>query len=143
FHALHIPAVAKRAIFQKSNLAFDFDIQRFVGLCCTAPFPEGDNEAYYAVRHPLAVPIRVLCRPLVRSGVGPVIAACLLAALCAAISTALIYRMERVLDLRPMVAAAFAVLWTVSSTTLLLGVLPEAYGLALVALTYQGLLTAR
>jgi hypothetical protein len=143
FHALHIPAVAGSAIFQKSNLAFDFDINRFVALWCTTPFPETENEAYYAVRHPLAVSLRLLCTPLVGAGLDATMAACAIAALCAGLSAALIFKIARVLDVPVGTACAFAALWTVSATTLVLGVLPEAYGLALVALTYQFLLTAR
>jgi hypothetical protein len=143
FHAVHVSAVARGAIFQKSNLAFDFDINRFVALWCTSPFPESENEAYYAVRHPLAVSLRLICTPLVGVGMDATVAACGIAAICAGLSTTLIYRIARVLDVQPALACAFAILWALSATTLVLGVLPEAYGLALVALTYQFLMTAR
>jgi hypothetical protein len=140
---VHIPAVARGAIFQKSNLAFDFDINRFVNLWCVSPFPRGDNEAYYAVRHPLAISIRLLCMPMVDAGLDSHWAACGIAAVCAALSVVLIFRIARALEIQTPVAIAFALLWSVSATTLVLGVLPEAYGLALVALAYQFLLTVR
>src|ERR1043165_10124884 len=89
FHALHIPAVAKGAIFNKSHLAVDFDVNRFVGLWCASPFPETENEAYFAVRHPLAVTVRLVCEPLVGLGLNKTIAACAIAAACAALSVVL------------------------------------------------------
>jgi hypothetical protein len=143
FHVAHIPAVARGAIFQKSNLAFDFDIDRFVKLWCVSPFPQGDNEAYYAVRHPLAISLRLLCRPMVEAGLDPHWAACGIAAACAALSTVLVYRIARLLEVEIPASVAFALLWSVSTTTLFLGVLPEAYGLALVALAFQFLLAVR
>ena len=143
FHVAHIPAVARGVIFQKSNLAFDFDIDRFVKLWCASPFPQGDNEAYYAVRHPLAISLRLLCRPIVAAGVDPHWAASGIAAACAALSTVLVYRIARAMEVETSTAVVFGLLWSVSTTTLLLGVLPEAYGLALVTLAYQFLLTVR
>jgi hypothetical protein len=143
FHAVHIPSVARGAIFQKSNLAFDFDINRFVNLWCVSPFPRGDNEAYFAVRHPLAISVRLLCMPLVGAGLDAHLAACGIAAVCSALSVVLIYRIARALEVQTPTAIAFAALWSVSTTTLVLGVLPEAYGLALVALAYQFLLAVR
>jgi hypothetical protein len=143
FHAAHIPAVTRGAIFKKSNLAFDFDINRFVNLWCISPFPRGDNEAYYAVRHPLAVSVRLVCMPMVQAGLDPHFAACGIAAVCAALSVMLIFRIARAMDVQTPAAITFALLWSVSTTTFVLGVLPEAYGLALVALTYQFLLTTR
>src|SRR6266446_2882605 len=65
FHLWHVSMVARGAIFAKSNLAFDFDINRFVGLWCVSPFPTQENPPEYAVRHPLVVFVRLLCRPLV------------------------------------------------------------------------------
>src|SRR5882724_5938531 len=119
FHAAHIPSVARGIIFQKSNLAFDFDIDRFVNLWCVSPFPQGDNEAYYAVRHPLAISVRLLCMPLVEAGMDSHITACGIAAFCSALSAVLVYRIARELGGQIPLAGAFAVLWSVSTTTLL------------------------
>src|SRR5262245_36630242 len=112
FHALHIPAVSKGAIFQKSNLAFDFDVNRFVGLWCGSPFPERENEAYFAVRHPLAASVRLLCAPLVGAGIDQIVAACAIAAICAALSAVLTFKMARSLGVQWSAATSFAFLWT-------------------------------
>jgi hypothetical protein len=143
FHAMHLRGIADAPLFQKSNLAFDFDVNRFAGIWCQTPFPVQENEAYYAVRHPLAVSVRLICMPLVRSSIDPHMAASGIAALCAAVSTALTYKIARAFQLSPQMSALFAALWAVSTTTLVLGVLPEAYGLSLVALAYQFLIAAR
>ena len=140
FHIWHVPAVAAGAIFRKSNLAFDFDIDRFVQLWCTNPFPVDQNEDYYAVRHPLAVMVRVVCTPMVRVGLDAHIAACSIAAVCAALSSILTFRIALALDARRSMAYILTALWTVSTTSLLLGVLPETYDLAFIALAYQLLL---
>ena len=143
FHIWHVPAVAGGMIFRKSNLAFDFDIDRFVQLWCTSPFPVSQNEDYYAVRHPLAVVVRAVCSPMVRAGLDAHIAACGIAAACAALSSILTFRIALALGVQRSIAYILTALWTVSTTSLLLGVLPETYDLAFIALAYQFLLSIR
>jgi hypothetical protein len=143
FHIWNVPAVASGVIFRKSNLAFDFDIDRFVQLWCTSPFPVDQNEDYYAVRHPLAVLVRAVCLPMVRTGLDEHIAACGIAAACAALSAILTFRIALALGVQRWTAYILTALWTVSTTSLLLGVLPETYDLAFIALAYQFLLSIR
>jgi hypothetical protein len=143
FHLWHVPAIARGVIFQKDNLAFDFDIRRFVSLWAVSPFSVEQNAAYYAVRHPLVVALRVLCLPVAQIGIEPRILACGVAAAFAALSSVLAYRIARALQLSRPLAAVLTVLWTFSTASLLLGVLPEAYGLTLVALSWQLILALR
>jgi hypothetical protein len=143
FHLFNVPAVAAGEIFRKSNLAFDFDIDRFVQLWCTNPFPVNQNEDYYAVRHPLAVAVRVACLPVSRLGVDAHIAACSIAAACAALSAILTYKIAIALNVQRWTACILTALWALSTTSLLLGVLPETYDLAFIALAYQFLLSIR
>ncbi|HXI99636.1 MAG TPA: DUF6080 domain-containing protein [Micropepsaceae bacterium] len=143
FHIWNVPAAAAGTIFRKSNLAFDFDIDRFVQLWCTSPFPVDQNEDYYAVRHPLAVAVRIVCLPITRVGVEAHIAACGIAAICAALSAVLTFRIALALGVQRWPAYVLTALWAVSTTSLLLGVLPETYDLAFVALGYQFLLAIR
>ncbi len=140
FHLWHVPAIARAAIFQKSNLAFDFDINRFVALWGDSPFPTVENESYYATRHPLAVLVRLICRPLVGLGLDAHQAACSVAALTAAISAVLAFRIARAMGLGRCLAAVMTALWVFSTASLFLGVLPETYGLAFIALSLQFLL---
>jgi hypothetical protein len=143
FHLWHVPAVAAGAIFQKSNLAFDFDINRFVALWGDSPFSVADNEGYYATRHPLAVLLRLVCRPLVQAGLDAHQVACGIAALTASISAVLAFRIALGLGIKRWLAWGTTVLWVFSTAPLLLGVLPETYGLAFVALSAQFLLLIR
>jgi hypothetical protein len=143
FHLWHVPAVARGALFQKDNIAFDFDIGRFVSLWGTSPFQIEQNAAYYAVRHPLAILLRLVGRPLVANGLEPHVAACSIAAFCAALSSVLAFRIARRLGVRRYPAYLLTAMWTFSTASLLLGVLPEAYGLALVALAWQMMLAIR
>src|ERR1700742_3522086 len=82
FQLLHVPAVAKGGLFARDNLAFDFDINRFVQLWGASPFPAVENESYYAARHPLADVLRLICRPLVHAGFDAHIVACSIGAAC-------------------------------------------------------------
>ena len=143
FHVWHVPTVIKGAIFLKSNLAFDFDIDRFVQLWCAIPFPGSQNEDYYAVRHPLAISVRLVCTPLVHAGLDAHVAASAIAAACAALSAVIIVNISLMLRIRRSIASILALFWSLSTTPLLLGVLPEAYDLAILALTYQFLLSIR
>jgi hypothetical protein len=143
FHLWHAPAVARGGLFLRDNLAFDFDINRFVALWGASPFPVIENENYYAVRHPLAVLVRLVCRPLVMAGIDAHVAACAVAAFCAALSDMIVYRIALALGLRRGLAALMTLLWALSTASLLLGVLPETYDLAFVALGLQFLLTIR
>jgi hypothetical protein len=143
FHLWHVPAVARAPIFQKSNLAFDFDINRFVALWGDTPFPVAENESYYATRHPLAVLLRLVCRPLVEAGQDAHVVACTVAALTAAISAVLAFRLALALEVRRGLAYALTALWALSTASLFLGVLPETYGLAFIALSLQFLIAAR
>lgn len=143
FHLWHVPAVAAGAIFKKSNLAFDFDINRFVALWGGDPFPVAENEGYYATRHPLAVLVRLVCRPLVGAGLDAHQVACAIAALTAAASAVLAFRIALALGVKRGLAYGFTALWAFSTAPLLLGVLPETYGLAFVALSAQFLLAIR
>jgi hypothetical protein len=143
FHLWHVPSVAFAPIFRKSNLAFDFDIDRFVQLWCTSPFPIGANEDYYAVRHPLAVTVRTLCSPFVSAGLDAHLAACGVAAICAAASSVLAFNLAFLVGARRHIAYLLTALWTFSTSSLLLGVLPETYDLAFIALSYQFLLSVR
>jgi hypothetical protein len=143
FHLWHVPAVAAGAIFQKSNLAFDFDINRFVALWGGDPFPVADNEGYYATRHPLAVLVRLVCRPLVQAGLDAHQVACGIAALTAAAGAVLAFQIALALGVKRCLAYGFTALWAFSTAPLLLGVLPETYGLAFVALSAQFLLLIR
>jgi hypothetical protein len=143
FHLWHVPAVARGGIFQKDNLAFDFDIQRFVSLWGISPFQIEQNAGYYAVRHPLVILLRLVGRPLVASGLEAHVVACGIAAFCAALSSVLTFRIARALGLYRASACVLTAMWTFSTASLLLGVLPEAYGLALVGLSWQMLLAVR
>jgi hypothetical protein len=140
FHIWNVPATAGGMIFRTSNLAFDFDIDRFVQLWCTSPFPVSQNEDYYAVRHPLAVVVRIACIPITRAGLDAHFAACGIAAACAAMSSILTFRIALALGVQRSIAYILTALWTFSTTSLLLGVLPETYDLAFIALAYQFLL---
>jgi len=143
FHMWHVPSVAAGEIFRRSNLAFDFDINRFVLLWCTNPFPVSQNQDYYAVRHPMAVMVRVVCAPMVQAGVDAHFAALGIAAFCAAVSSILTFRIALALGVQRSIAYLLTILWTFSTTSLLLGVLPEAYDLAFIALAFQFLLAIR
>ncbi|MFZ4748019.1 MAG: hypothetical protein ACOYLK_14210 [Sphingomonas sp.] len=143
FHIWHVPAAAHGAIFQKENLAFDYDIRRFASLWAVTPFPVEQNDAYYAVRHPLVVAVRMLCLPFARNGLDPQTVACGIAAACSGLSSVLAYRIARTLEISCPLAVVLTGLWTFSTTSLLLGVLPETYGLALVALSWQLILALR
>lgn len=143
FHLCHVPAVARSAIFRRDNMAFDFDIGRFVSLWGDTMFQSAANPAYYAVRHPLAVLVRPFAAPLAAAGIEAPIVAGTVAALCAALSSVLAFRMARALGIDRAPAHILTAMWTFSATPLLLGVLPEAYGLALVALAWQMLLALR
>jgi hypothetical protein len=143
FHIWNVPAVAGGMIFRKSNLAFDFDIDRFASLWCKIPFQVAQNEDYYAVRHPLAVVVRVACRPMVWAGIDPNTAACGIAAVCAALSSMIAFRIALALGLGRWLAYTFTALWAISTTSILLGVLPETYDLVLIVLSYQLLISIR
>jgi hypothetical protein len=140
FHLWHVPAVAGAGIFRKSNLAFDFDIDRFVRLWGTSPFPVRQNEDYYAVRHPLAVLVRLIDRPLVAAGLDAHVAGCGIAAFCAGISALLAFRIALAAGVTRGLAYILTVLWALSAAPLILGVLPESYDLAFIALSCQFLL---
>lgn len=143
FHLWNVPFVAAGEIFRKSNLAFDFDINRFAALWCASPFPVSENEDYYAVRHPLAVAVRVVCAPLMAAGLDPPLAAASIAALCAGLSAMLTFAIATELGLGRILAHLLTVLWALSTSSLILGVLPEAYNLAFLALSLQFLLAIR
>ncbi len=142
-HLWHVPAVAAGAIFKKSNLAFDFDINRFAALWGESPFPVHENEGYYATRHPLAILVRLIARPLVATGLDLHVVACAIAALCAALSAVLAFHIALALGLKRGIAWIMTALWVFSTASLVMGVLPETYGLALVAMNAQFLLTTR
>jgi hypothetical protein len=143
FHLWHVPAVARGGVFLKDNLAFDFDIGRFVSLWGVSPFQIEQNASYYAVRHPLVILLRLVGLPLVSAGLEPHVVACGIAAVCAALSSVLMFRIARALGVDRGLAFVLTAMWTFSTASLLLGVLPEAYSLALVALSWQMLLAIR
>ena len=143
FHLSHVPAVARSTVLHKDNIAFDFDTSRFVSLWGVSPFRIDQNAAYYAVRHPLTILARLIGRPLVAVGVEPHVAASAIAALCAALSSVLAFRIARTLGVHRCAAYVLTAMWTFSAAALVLGVLPEAYALALVALSWQMLLAIR
>ena len=136
--------MTRSVIFAKNSLAFDFDIDRFVPLWGASPFPVDQNEDCPRGAPSLAVLVRLICLPLARMGLDARLAACGVAALCAALS-----RCDRLPHRAGPGAGAAAglyvmtMLWTVSTASLLLGVLPETYCLAFVALGYQALLAVR
>ncbi|HEX3755579.1 MAG TPA: DUF6080 domain-containing protein [Rhizomicrobium sp.] len=140
FHAWHIPAVAAARILHEGNLAFDFDVTRFVALWSASPFPLDANEDYYAVRHPLAILPRLAGLSLARAGVEPHVIACGIAAFCAALSSMLVFRIALALEVRRITAYVLTALWAFSAAPLILGVIPETYDLAFVALAWQFLL---
>jgi len=140
FHLWHVPAIAAAAIFRKSNLAFDFDIDRFVRLWGESPFPVHQNEDYYAVRHPLAVLVRLVDRPLVAAGLDAHVVGCSIAAFCAGVSAVLAFRIALAAGVARGLAYILTALWVFSAAPLLLGVLPESYDLAFIALSCQFLL---
>jgi Family of unknown function (DUF6080) len=143
FHLWNVPFVAAGEIFKRSNLAFDFDINRFSGLWCASPFPVAENEDYYAVRHPLAVAVRLVCTPMMAAGLDPPLAAASIAALCAGVSAMLAFAIAIELGLTRPMAHLLTLLWALSASSLILGVLPETYNLAFLTLSLQFLLAIR
>jgi hypothetical protein len=143
FHLWHVPAVAAAEISRKGNLAFDFDNDRFLRLWVVSPFPVGANEDYYAVRHALAVLPRLIGVPLVKAGLEAGIVAGGIAAFCAALGSVLAFRIALALGVQRWLALILTALWTLSAVSLLLGVIPETYDLAIVALAWQFLIAIR
>ncbi len=94
-----------------------------------------------AIRWPCL--LRLVGRPLVAAGLDVTVAACAIAALCAALSAVLVFKIAREIGVGRCLSYGLTALWAFSTTALLLGVLPEAYDLTLVALAWQFLLAVR
>jgi hypothetical protein len=140
FHAWHIPAMLGSAALQDNNLAFDFDVGRFVSMWTRSPLPPGAYEDYFVIRHTLVVTLRLICLPLVWMGLTPDAVGSGVAALCAGASAALTFHIARKLSVRRELAWMMTALWSLSASSLVLGLLPEAYGLAFVAIAWQFIL---
>ncbi len=137
FHAWHIPTLVGSQALRDDNLAFDFDVGRFVAMWTQTPLPGTAYEDYFVIRHTMVVFLRLVCLPLVWLGMKPDVVAGGVAAICAAASAMLTFHIARKLEIRRELAWIMTALWSLSAASLVLGVLPEAYGLAFVAIACQ------
>ncbi len=128
--------LAHSVVMQSFNWLFDFDSARFAEPWCKPGIGgmPGIDDVSFVARHMLSVPTRALCLAITPWAADPGSALMLLTALCAGCSSAVAYALAANFCAnetdRILAAAAFSV----SVQPLMLGVIPETFGFALLGI---------
>ncbi len=130
-------------VLKSYNWVFDFDSARFVQIWCSRPYEPADYAVSWAFRHPLIMAVRPICLALHGGGVSSAQASLMMAAAIAGLVVALGYLFCRVVALEQLDALILSLWLGISAQPLMLGALPEAYGLALCGIGLSFLVFAR
>ena len=145
FHAAHGLQLGNTVLLQSFNWLFDFDSSRFTDDWCN-PAAEGMPHVggvSFATRHALSVPTRALCLALAPLAADPGSALMLLTALCAGVAAAVAYALAASFCAEEFDRVLVAVAFAVSVQPLMLGVIPETYGFAMMGIGVSLALLAR
>ena len=145
-HFVHGTALTHTVLMQSFNWVFDFDTSRFVGGWCTAGADVArDMDLSFVARHALSLATRPACLallPLLPLNGTPELALMALTALCAGAVAALAYGLAAAFCAAEFDRVLLALGYAVSVHPLLLGVIPETYGFALMGIALHCVLLA-
>ena len=145
-HFVHGTALTHTVLMQSFNWVFDFDTSRFVGGWCTAGADVArDMDLSFVARHALSLATRPACLallPLLPLNGTPELALMALTALCAGAVAALAYGLAAAFCAAEFDRVLLALGYAVSVHPLLLGVIPETYGFALMGIALHWVLLA-
>ena len=135
FHYGHGAPLARTMLMASFNWLFDFDSSRFIGAWCTpGAAVSRDLDIAFVARHVLSLPTRALCLPLTALAGSPGAGLMALTALCAGCAAAVAYGLAAAFCEREFDRLLLAVGYAVSVHPLMLGLIPETYGFALLGL---------
>lgn len=146
FHAAHGLQLGNTVLLQSFNWLFDFDSSRFTEAWCKPGIEgmPGVGDVSFAARHALSVPTRALCMAITPFQADPGKALMLLTALCAGFASAMAYALAASFCAEEFDRLLVAFAFTVSVHPLMLGVIPETYGFAMMGIgVYLALLARR
>ncbi len=142
-HFIHGKALVHTVLMQSFNWVFDFDSSRFVGGWCTAAASVArDMDLSFIARHPLSLATRPACLALLPLTGTPELALMALTALCAGLAAALAYGLAAAFCAAEFDRVLLALGYALSVHPLLLGVIPETYGFALMGIGLHWVLLA-
>ncbi len=143
FHWAHGMALTHSVLLQSFNWVFDFDSSRFVGGWCTAGADVArDMDLSFIARHALSLATRPACLALLPLAGSPELALMALTALCAGAAAALAYGLAAAFCAAEFDRVLLALGSAVSVHPLLLGIIPETYGFALMGIALHWVLLA-
>ena len=145
WHASRGAGLSHSVLMQTFNWLFDFDTSRFVEAWCkpgVIGMPGVDDIAFVA-RHALSVPTRALCLAITPFTAGPESALMLLAALCAGACAAVAYALAASFCAEEFDRVLAALAFAVSVQPLMMGVIPETFGFAMLGIGVHLALLAR
>ena len=143
FHFAHGMALTHSVLLQSFNWVFDFDSSRFVGGWCTAGADVArDLDLSFVARHALSLATRPACLALLPVVGTPNLALIALTALCAGLAAAQAYGLAAAFCTAELDRVLLALGYAVSVHPLLLGIIPETYGFALMGIGLHWVLLA-
>jgi hypothetical protein len=145
FHCLHGIPLAHSVLMQSFNWLFDYDSSRFVEAWCKpgiAGMP-GVAEISFAARHALSVPTRALCMAITPFAADPGTALMVLTALCSGCTAAAAYAVAANFCAKEVDRVLLALGFAVSVQPLVMGVIPETFGFAMLGIGVHLALLAR
>ena len=144
FHLWHGAPLAHSVLMQSFNWVYDFDSSRFVGGWCTPGADVAqDMDIAFVARHLLSLGTRPLCLGLNRLIGNPALSLMALTALCAGLSASLAYGLAAAFCAREFDRLLLALGYAVSVHPLMMGVIPETYGWALMGVGLHMMLRAQ
>ncbi len=142
-HFFHGTALAHTVLLQSFNWVFDFDASRFVGGWCQAGADVArDMDLSFIARHALGLATRPVCLALLPLTGTPELALMALTALCAGLAAALAYGLAAAFCAAEFDRVLLALGYALSVHPLLLGLIPETYGFALMGIGLHWVLLA-
>ncbi len=142
-HFFHGTALTHTVLMQSFNWVFDFDSSRFVGGWCTAGADVArDMDLSFVARHALSLATRPACLALLPLTGTSELALMALTALCAGAVAALAYGLAAAFCAAEFDRVLLALGCALSVHPLLLGVIPETYGFALMGIALHWVLLA-
>jgi hypothetical protein len=142
-HFVASHALLQSNVLKSYNWAFDFDSARFGQIWCTRDYNPADYSMSWAFRHPLIMALRPICFGIQAVGLSVNQAVLLLAGLSAGLGAGLAYLYCRTIALQRIDALLMTLWFALSAQPLMLGALPEAYGLALCGIGLSFIVTAK
>ena len=132
FHLWQGAPLAHSVLMQSFNWVYDFDSSRFVGGWCTPGADVAqDMDIAFVARHLLSLATRPLCLGLNLVIGNPALSLMALTALCAGLAASLAYALAAAFCAREFDRLLLALGYAVSVHPLMMGVIPETYGWAL------------